>query len=94
MNTLTQPLRDEHKELFPSVDRIRQVADLIGAHALGIRNIIALTGDPPMKVGLFILLALLISAGCATQPTIAPPEPAKFALAPHCRATSTMRICH
>ena len=30
MNTLTQPLRDEHKELFPSVDRIRQVADLIG----------------------------------------------------------------
>jgi hemerythrin-like domain-containing protein len=30
MNTLTQPLREEHKELFPSVDRIRQVADLIG----------------------------------------------------------------
>jgi hemerythrin-like domain-containing protein len=30
MNTLTQPLRDEHKELFPSVDRICQVADLIG----------------------------------------------------------------
>src|SRR5512142_2337031 len=30
MNTLTQPLRDEHKELFPSVDRIRQVAGLIG----------------------------------------------------------------
>jgi iron-sulfur cluster repair protein YtfE (RIC family) len=30
MNTLTQPLRDEHKELFPAVDRIRQVADLIG----------------------------------------------------------------
>ena len=30
MNTLTQPLRDEHKELFPSVDRIRQVAELIG----------------------------------------------------------------
>lgn len=30
MNTLTQPLRDEHKELFPSVDRIRQAADLIG----------------------------------------------------------------
>lgn len=30
MNTLTQPLRDEHKELFPSVDRIRQVADLLG----------------------------------------------------------------
>ncbi len=30
MKTLTQPLREEHKELFPSVDRIRQVADLIG----------------------------------------------------------------
>ena len=30
MNTLTQPLRDEHKELFPSVDRIRQVAERIG----------------------------------------------------------------
>jgi len=30
MNTLTQPLRDEHKELFPYVDRIRQVAELIG----------------------------------------------------------------
>lgn len=30
MNTLTQPLREEHKELFPSVDQIRQVADLIG----------------------------------------------------------------
>ncbi len=30
MNTLTQPLRDEHKELFPHVDRIRQVAELIG----------------------------------------------------------------
>src|SRR5512141_2686181 len=30
MNTLTQPLREEHKELFPSVDRIRQVAELIG----------------------------------------------------------------
>ena len=30
MNTLTQPLREEHKDLFPSVDRIRQVAELIG----------------------------------------------------------------
>ena len=30
MNTLTQPLRDEHKELFPHVDRIRQVAEQIG----------------------------------------------------------------
>ncbi len=31
MNTLTQPLREEHKELFPQVDRIREVAELIGA---------------------------------------------------------------
>ena len=30
MKTLTQPLRDEHKELFPHVERIRQVAELIG----------------------------------------------------------------
>ncbi len=30
MNTLTQPLRDEHKELFPAVDRIRQTAASIG----------------------------------------------------------------
>ncbi len=30
MNILTQPLRDEHKELFPNVDRIRQVAELVG----------------------------------------------------------------
>src|SRR5512146_1140168 len=30
MNTLTQPLREEHKEWLPSVDQIRQVADLIG----------------------------------------------------------------
>lgn len=30
MNTLTQPLREEHKELFPHVDQIRQVAELIG----------------------------------------------------------------
>jgi len=29
MNTLTQPLRDEHKELLPQVDRIRQVAELV-----------------------------------------------------------------
>jgi len=29
MTTLTQPLRDEHKELFPSVDQIRQVAERI-----------------------------------------------------------------
>ncbi len=30
MTTLTQPLRDEHKDLFPHVDRIRQVAELAG----------------------------------------------------------------
>src|SRR5512138_3667663 len=30
MNTLTQPLREEHQELFPYVDQIRQVAELIG----------------------------------------------------------------
>ncbi len=30
MNALTQPLHDEHKELFPHVERIRQVADEIG----------------------------------------------------------------
>jgi len=30
MITLTQPLRDEHKELFPSVNRILRVADRIG----------------------------------------------------------------
>jgi iron-sulfur cluster repair protein YtfE (RIC family) len=39
MNTLTQPLRDEHKELFPSVDRIRQVAEMISdAPVAEIRN--------------------------------------------------------
>ena len=27
MSTVTQPLRDEHKELFPNVDHIRQVAE-------------------------------------------------------------------
>ena len=30
MKTLTQPLHDEHQELFPYVDRIRATADLIG----------------------------------------------------------------
>jgi iron-sulfur cluster repair protein YtfE (RIC family) len=30
MNILTQPLRDEHKELFPHVDQIRQVAESVG----------------------------------------------------------------
>ena len=30
MNTLTQPLRDEHKDLFPHVDRILEVAERVG----------------------------------------------------------------
>jgi iron-sulfur cluster repair protein YtfE (RIC family) len=30
MNILTQPLREEHQELFPHVDRIRLVAEMIG----------------------------------------------------------------
>ena len=30
MNTLTQPLRDEHKDLYPHVLRIREVADMVG----------------------------------------------------------------
>ena len=30
MTTLTQPLRDEHKELYPHVERILQAADLVG----------------------------------------------------------------
>jgi iron-sulfur cluster repair protein YtfE (RIC family) len=29
MNTLTQPLRDEHKELIPHIEQIREVADSI-----------------------------------------------------------------
>ena len=29
MNTVTQPLRDEHKELFPHITRIHQVAESI-----------------------------------------------------------------
>jgi iron-sulfur cluster repair protein YtfE (RIC family) len=29
MNTLTQPLRDEHKELIPHIENIREVADSI-----------------------------------------------------------------
>lgn len=31
MTTLTQPLRDEHKELLPHVELLRTVADAIGA---------------------------------------------------------------
>src|SRR5512141_1973805 len=39
MNTLTQPLRAEHQELFPHVDRIRQVAEIIGYESLDeVRN--------------------------------------------------------
>src|SRR5512143_3408304 len=30
MNTLTQPLREEHKELLPHIERILQVAEKIG----------------------------------------------------------------
>lgn len=29
MNTLTQPLREEHQELFPHVERIRRVAEMV-----------------------------------------------------------------
>ncbi len=29
MTTLTQPLRDEHRELFPHVERIREAADAV-----------------------------------------------------------------
>jgi iron-sulfur cluster repair protein YtfE (RIC family) len=30
METATQPLRDEHHELLPSIERIRRVADAVG----------------------------------------------------------------
>ncbi len=30
MTTVTQPLRDEHKELFPHIEQLRVVADMIG----------------------------------------------------------------
>jgi iron-sulfur cluster repair protein YtfE (RIC family) len=30
MDTLTQPLRDEHRDLLPKIERIRRVADSIG----------------------------------------------------------------
>jgi hypothetical protein len=30
MTTLTQPLRDEHKELLPHVELLRTVADAVG----------------------------------------------------------------
>jgi hypothetical protein len=30
MTTLTQPLRDEHKELLPHIELLRTVADAIG----------------------------------------------------------------
>ena len=34
MTTFTQPLRDEHKELFPHIELLRTVADLIGTAPL------------------------------------------------------------
>lgn len=34
MKTLTQPLQDEHKELIPHIERIREVADSIPAATL------------------------------------------------------------
>jgi len=30
MTTVTQPLRDEHKELFPHIEQLRVVADMVG----------------------------------------------------------------
>lgn len=30
MNTITEPLRDEHRELLPRIERIRRVADSVG----------------------------------------------------------------
>jgi iron-sulfur cluster repair protein YtfE (RIC family) len=30
MDTITQPLRDEHRELLPKIERIRRVADAVG----------------------------------------------------------------
>lgn len=35
MSTLTQPLRDEHKELYPHIVGIRQAAELIGTATVG-----------------------------------------------------------
>jgi iron-sulfur cluster repair protein YtfE (RIC family) len=34
MNTLTQPLRDEHRELFPEVERILAAAESIGTASI------------------------------------------------------------
>ena len=30
MDSITQPLRDEHRELLPKIERIRRVADSVG----------------------------------------------------------------
>src|SRR5512135_3897051 len=35
MTTLTQPLRDEHKELLPHIELLRTVADTIGEAPFG-----------------------------------------------------------
>jgi iron-sulfur cluster repair protein YtfE (RIC family) len=35
MNSLTQPLRDEHQELFPHIEALRTTADLIGQGSPG-----------------------------------------------------------
>ncbi len=38
MTTLTQPLRDEHRELFPHVERIRQAADGLDGQPAAVRK--------------------------------------------------------
>ena len=35
MTTLTQPLKDEHKELLPYIERLQTVADSIGEAPIG-----------------------------------------------------------
>lgn len=35
MAKVTQPLRDEHKELFPHVETLREAADMVGEASLG-----------------------------------------------------------
>jgi hypothetical protein len=32
MSNVTQPLRDEHRELLPHIERLRALADSIGDH--------------------------------------------------------------
>jgi iron-sulfur cluster repair protein YtfE (RIC family) len=36
MDTITQPVRDEHRELLPKIERIRRVADSIGVVPLAV----------------------------------------------------------